>query len=135
MRVVIDTNVFISSFFGTGSPRKIIDFWKEGRITICLSNQIIDEYVEVLEKLGLMGEREILEILQLFAHGFNSLFARKTPELEIVEDDPDDNKFFECAVAFTANFIVSGDKKILELEEYIGIKVVSPKQFVDKTQI
>ena len=106
-----------------------------GRITICLSNQIIDEYVEVLEKLGLMGEREILEILQLFAHGFNSLFARKTPELEIVEDDPDDNKFFECAVAFTANFIVSGDKKILELEEYIGIKVVSPKQFVDKTQI
>jgi len=135
MRVVIDTNVFISSFFGTGSPRKIIDFWKEGKITICLSKQIIDEYVEVFEKLGLRGEREVGEILQLFARGFNSLFAGKTPKLEIVEDDPDDDKFFECAVALKAKFIISGDKTVLELEEYVGIKVVSPKQFLDKTQL
>lgn len=135
MRVVIDTNVFISSFFGTGSPRKIIDFWKEGKITICLSKQIIDEYVEVLEKLGLRDEREVEEILQLFARGFNSLFAGKTPKLEVVEDDPDDDKFFECAVALKAKFIISGDKTVLELEEYIGIKVVSPKLFVDKTKL
>ena len=135
MRVVIDTNVFISSFFGTGSPRKIIDFWKEGKITICLSKQIIDEYVEVLEKLGLRSEREVEEILQLFARGFNSLFVGKTPKLEIVEDDPDDDKFFECAVALKAKFIISGDKTVLELEEYVGIKVVSPKLFVDKTQL
>lgn len=135
MRVVIDTNVFLSSFLGTGNPRKIIDFWKEGKITICLSKQIVDEYVEVLERLGLRGEREVEEILQLFARGFNSLFTGKTPHLEIVEDDPDDDKFFECAVALNAKFIVSGDKAVLEIKEYMGIKVVSPQQFVDKTKL
>ncbi|MFQ5707681.1 MAG: putative toxin-antitoxin system toxin component, PIN family [bacterium] len=46
--MVLDTNVFISSFIGTESPRKIIDFWKEGKITICLPKEILDEHVEVL---------------------------------------------------------------------------------------
>lgn len=133
MRVVINTNVFISSFLGTGNPRKIIDFWREGKITICLSKEIVDEYVEVLEQLGLRDEREIEEILQLFARGFHSLFTGKTPELEIVKDDPDDDKFFECAVALNAKFIISGDKAVLAIEEYMRIKVVSPKKFVDKT--
>ena len=133
MRVVIDTNVFISSFLGTGNPRKIIDFWKEGKITICLSKEIVDEYVEVVEQLGLGGAREIEEILQLFARGFHSVFTGKTPELEIVKDDPDDDKFFECAVALNAKFIISGDKAVLAIEDYMRIKVVSPKQFADKT--
>ena len=50
MRVVIDTNVLISSFFG-GSPKKVIDLWKAGDITLCLSRDIIDEYLDVLQRL------------------------------------------------------------------------------------
>jgi len=130
MRVVLDTNVFISSFLGTGSPRKIIDFWKEGKITVCLSKEIVDEYVEVLERLGLSGEKEVEEFLQLFARNFHSLFTAKTPNLEIVKNDPDDNKFFECAVALKAQFIISGDKAVLKIKNYMGIKVLSPKQFI-----
>ncbi|MCH7754940.1 putative toxin-antitoxin system toxin component, PIN family [candidate division KSB1 bacterium] len=130
MRVVLDTNVFISSFLGTGTPRKIIDFWKEGKITICLSKEIVDEYVEVLERLGLSGEKEVEEFLQLFARNFHSLFTAKTPNLEIVKNDPDDNKFFECAVALKAQFIISGDKAVLKIKNYMGIKILSPKQFI-----
>lgn len=130
MRVVLDTNVFISSFLGTGTPRKIIDFWKEGTITICLSKEIVDEYVEVLERLGLSGEKEVEEFLQLFARNFHSLFTAKTPNLEIVKNDPDDNKFFECAVALKAQFIISGDKAVLKIKNYMGIKILSPKQFI-----
>ncbi|MCH7681065.1 putative toxin-antitoxin system toxin component, PIN family [candidate division KSB1 bacterium] len=130
MRVVLDTNVFISSFLGTGTPRKIIDFWKEGKITICLSKEIVDEYVEVLERLGLSGEKGVEEFLQLFARNFHSLFTAKTPNLEIVKNDPDDNKFFECAVALKAQFIISGDKAVLKIENYMGIKILSPKQFI-----
>ena len=130
MRVVLDTNVFISSFLGTGTPRKIIDFWKEGKITICLSKEIVDEYVEVLERLRLSGEKEVEEFLQLFARNFHSLFTAKTPNLEIVKNDPDDNKFFECAVALKAQFIISGDKAVLKIENYMGIKILSPKQFI-----
>ena len=44
IKVVIDTNVFISSFFG-GNPKKIIDLWKKGEIKLCLSREIVNEYV------------------------------------------------------------------------------------------
>jgi predicted nucleic acid-binding protein len=55
MNVVVDTNIFVSSFFG-GHPRKIIDRWKEGRITLCLTREIINEYTSVLVRLGLTDE-------------------------------------------------------------------------------
>jgi uncharacterized protein len=51
---------------------------------------------------------------------------------EAVCDDPDDDKFFECAIAGGANLIVSGDKHLLKISDYKGIKVVRPRQFVDE---
>jgi putative PIN family toxin of toxin-antitoxin system len=131
IRVVVDTNVFISSFFG-GNPRKIIDLWKTGRITLCLSRAIIDEYTNVLRRMGLQDERELEELLSLFAHGFHVLFTARTPNLNIVEKDPDDDKFIECAVALNSKFIISGDKALTEIEDYMGIKIKSPKQFLDE---
>jgi putative PIN family toxin of toxin-antitoxin system len=129
-RVVVDTNVFISSFFG-GNPRKIIDLWKCGQIVLCLSRPIVDEYVEVLGRMGLQNERELEELLSLFAHGFHTLFTSKTPNLNIVKKDPDDNKFIECAVALNSKSIISGDKALQEIKDYMGIKIQSPKQFLD----
>jgi putative PIN family toxin of toxin-antitoxin system len=131
IRVVVDTNVFISSFFG-GNPRKIIDHWKSGELTFCLSKPIIDEYIEVLRRLELQNEKEIDELLSLFAHGFNVLFTAKTPKLHIVEKDPDDNMFIECAVALKAEFVISGDKALKEIQDYMNIKIVSPRKFLDK---
>ena len=130
IRVMVDTNVFISSFFG-GNPRKIIDLWKSGQITLCLSRPIIDEYVEVLRRMGLQNERELEELLSLFAHGFHVLFSAKTPNLKIIEKDPDDDKFIECAVALNSKFIISGDKALQDIKNYMGIKIQSPKQFLN----
>lgn len=129
IKVVLDTNVLVSSFFG-GNPRRIVDLWKTGEITICLSKPIIDEYVEVLRRLGLQDERELEELLALFARGFHAIFTAKTPELFVVEQDPDDDKFIECAVALNANYVVSGDGNLIAVQEYISIKIVSPKDFV-----
>jgi len=129
IRVVVDTNVFISSFFG-GNPRKVIDLWKSGEITLCLSKPIIDEYIEVLRRLELQNEKEIDELLGLFAHGFNVVFTVKTPELHIVVEDPDDNMFIECAVALKAEFVISGDKALRAIQEYMNIKIVSPREFL-----
>ena len=104
-KVVIDTNVFISSFFG-GIPRKIIDLWKDGRITLCLSQEIVEEYIEVLSRLG-VDDDEIRKLTKLFAENYHSIFTAKTPKLSIVKDDPDDNKFIECAVALDCKIIIS----------------------------
>jgi putative PIN family toxin of toxin-antitoxin system len=131
IRVVIDTNVFISSFFG-GNPRKIIDLWKSGQIILCLSPPIVNEYIDVLKRMGLQNERELEELLSLFAHGFHILFTSKTPNLNIVEKDPDDDKFIECAVALNSKHIISGDKALTEIENYMGIKIQNPKQFLNE---
>jgi uncharacterized protein len=130
LKVVVDTNVFISSFFG-GIPREIINYWKKGKITLCLSQEVIEEYIEVLNRLGLKEKNEIHSLTKLFAEGYNSIFAAKTPNIEVVEDDPDDNKFIECAVALDSKIIISGDKHLKNLRKYIDIEIMSPKEFIE----
>ena len=130
IKIVADTNIFVSSFFG-GSPRKVIDLWKSGNVILCLSKSIVDEYIEVLRRLGLQNEKELDELLGLFAHGFHVAFTATTPELHIVEKDPDDNKFFECAVALKAEFIISGDKALTAIEDYMTIKILNPRDFLN----
>ena len=78
-KVVIDTNVFVSSFFG-GIPRKIIDLWKNGKITLCLSQAIIEEYIDVLIRLGI-DNSEINDLIKLFAENYCPAGAHVTSEL------------------------------------------------------
>lgn len=129
-KVVIDTNVFVSSFFG-GIPRKIISLWKNDEIVLCLSQGIIEEYLEVLNRLGLKEKSEIENLTKLFAEGYNAVFTAKTPNIEVVKDDPENNKFLECAVALDCKIIVSSDKHLLELRKYIDIEILSPREFID----
>jgi len=129
MRIVLDTNVFISSFFG-GNPRAVIDLWKVGRATLCISKGILDEYVEILRRLGLDGTPELEELLKLFATGSHILFTKRTPEIHVAAD-PDDDQFIACALALKARYIVSGDKALVELRRYRGIQIVTPREFLD----
>jgi predicted nucleic acid-binding protein len=78
IRVVVDANVFVSSFFG-GNPRRIIDLWKNGNILLCLSPEIIDEYIEVLQRLALGYEGELRELLRLFAKGYHIISTHAPP--------------------------------------------------------
>jgi putative PIN family toxin of toxin-antitoxin system len=130
MKVVIDTDVFVSSFSG-GKPKKIIDLWKTDKITLCLSAGIFDEYIDVLRRIGLDDEAELDELLTLFLKGFNILFTRKTPRLKVIKNDPDDDKFIECAIALKASVVVSGDTEVLAMKEYMGIKIFSPSDFLE----
>ncbi len=129
MRIVLDTNVFISSFFG-GNPRTIIDLWKDGRLTLCLSQDIFDEYIEVLRRLGLDNTPELEELLKLFATGFHIVFTTRTPEIHVVAD-PDDDKFIACALALKAGCVVSGDKALVDVYLYQGIRIVTPREFLE----
>lgn len=128
MRVVIDTNVFVSSFFG-GNPRKIIDLWKHGQVTLCLSGEVLDEYLEVLRRVGL-PEGDLESLLSLFAKGVHILFTTKVPSLKVVKQDPDDDKFVACAVALTAEAVITGDRALRAVGQYQGITIVTPEQFL-----
>lgn len=133
MKAVVDTNVFVSSFFG-GNPRKVIDLWKTGEIILCLSPAIVEEYTAVLRRLGLEGEDELGELLDLFGRGFHILFSAETPELSIVRVDPADDKFIECAVALAADVIITGDKALRDIGTYMEIKILSPQEFLRSKQ-
>ncbi len=133
IKIVIDTNIFISSFFG-GNPKKIIDLWKNGEIKLCLSREIVDEYVEVLKRVGLQNESELQELLNTFSKGHNIIFSATTPSLKIIEQDSDDNMFIECAVALGCSHIISGDKHLQQIKNYMGITIVNPKEFLIQFQ-
>lgn len=130
MRVVVDTNVFVSSFFG-GKPRAIIDLWKGQKLTLCLSEAILEEYKDVLARLGLAGEPEFEELKALLKGGFNLVFAAKPPQLTIAGLDPGDVKFVECAAGLEAGWIITGDKGFLAAAAYQGIHIVNPGTFLE----
>jgi uncharacterized protein len=129
MRVVLDTNVFVSSFFGE-KPRKVIDLWAAGRITLCLSSPILEEYARVLRRMGAAESGGVRDLLRLFKEGRNVVFAARPPVLRIVPDDPDDDKFLACAVALDARFVVSGDRHLTALAAYADIRILTPAAFL-----
>lgn len=128
MKVVIDTNIFVSALYG-GNPREIIDLWKKGKLILCLTQEIFEEYIDVFLRFKIMGN-ELKELFDLFAEGHSIDFVSKTPKLNIVKNDPSDNKFFECAIAAKAPYLISGDKEILCVKKYITLKVVAAKEFL-----
>ena len=73
-------------------------------------------------------------MLGLMARGFNVLFSAKTPTLRVVEDDPDDDKFIECAVELKADYVISGDRHLLAVGDYMGIKIQSPASCLEGWQ-
>jgi hypothetical protein len=129
VKVVIDTNVFVSSFFG-GNPKAVIDLWKNGQLTLCLTNPIIREYIDVLHRAGIGDEGGVNEILFLFRKGYCCAFTATTPRLRVVSD-PDDDMFVEAAVALQAEVIVSGDAALSSMGEYAGIPILKPRAFLD----
>jgi predicted nucleic acid-binding protein len=83
-----------------------------------------------LRRLGLQDEKELEELLSLFAHGFHIVYTAKTQELQIVEADPDDDKFIECTVALKAKFVITGDSAVRKIQDDMGIKIVRPTEFL-----
>ena len=131
MKVVLDTNVFISGIFFSGPPHQILKAWRDGKINLVLSEKIFEEYVRVAEVLSERFPQTqltpILELLMVEAE-FTSAFDLPKP----VCADPDDDKFIECAIAGKAEAIISGDKHLLKASGYHGIEVITPRKFVDK---
>ena len=130
MRIVLDTNVFISGIFWEGNfCSKIIDQWKLGKFQLVSSLKLIEELVETLKSFKIsMDEGLINEWKNLILE--NSIMVNPIAAIKVVKDDPEDDKFVEAAVYGEADFIVSQDKHLLKLEEYNKIKILKPEEAV-----
>ena|SRR3989344_312067 len=133
MKITLDTNVLISATFWKGNSDKIIEKVEKKDIELILSKDIIEEFARVLkykeiqEKVknkNLEIKRTVEKIISI------SKIIEPAEKLEVVEEDPDDNKFLECAKSGKVDFIVSGDNHLLKLKEFEGMKIITPKEFI-----
>ena len=131
MKIVLDTYVFASGIFFGGPPGQILEAWHDGRVTLVVSLEILDEYQRVGEELAVhFPEIDLSPFLELLA--LTGEFYDCPPLAERVCTDPDDDKFFACALASGCSCIVSGDKHLLQASGYGDVEVLRPRQFVEQ---
>ncbi len=131
MKVILDTNVFVSGVFFGGPPYRILEAWRDAKIQLVVSQEILDEYRRIGENLAEQFPSVDLEpILELVIMGAEMFSVQNLREP--VCKDPDDDKFLACALASKCKVIVSGDKNLLKVSGFRGIKVIRPRNFVDE---
>lgn len=131
MKAIIDTNVLISGVFFSGVPSEILSAWRDKKIELIISPEILEEY----RRVGKEMERkfpgvEIEPFLELMV--IEATMVEAKPLTEAVCTDPDDDKFLACALSSKAKVICSGDKALLKTSGYKGIEVLTPRGFADK---
>lgn len=129
MRIVVDTNVLVSGVFFGGIPREILSAVVRRKVTACATPEMIDEYERVVQEM----------ISRKQGHLNSAILAPLINAMDLVDPasrvkvcrDPDDDKFLGCAKDARALYIVSGDRDLLVISEYEGIRIVTAKEFYE----
>ena len=137
LRVVLDTNIFVSSMLvKKGQPARIIQAWREQRFLLIISNALIDE---IIHTLGYTRIRRKYHITDDDVTGLTLLLKKEALVVPgtanvwgTVIDDPDDDHILACAVDGQVDVIVSGDSHLLELGEYRQIPIISARDFLQE---
>ncbi|MBD2175524.1 putative toxin-antitoxin system toxin component, PIN family [Pseudanabaena sp. FACHB-1998] len=134
MRLVLDVNVWISGLLWQGVPRQIIDLARSGAVNIITSEPILSELEEVLARTKFKSKMRSLGITsQDLIYLVRHLCEVCVPILVDVPNlrDPDDAVILRTAIAAKALLVVSGDLDLLVLEEFAGIPILTPADFLD----
>jgi len=132
LKVVLDTNVLISTLLFGGKLEAVRQAWKEGKIHLIFCPETLEELVKVLHysKFELTDE-EIAYLVEVEILPY-SVVIEKNIELEpSLIRDQDDLKFLECALSGKVGYLVSGDKAILSIDNLPGLQILSVKEFLE----
>ncbi len=132
-RVVTDTNVLISALIiKSGNSRRIFKMFLEDKNILIESEELLVELRDVLlrPKFNYITIDEKENFIKRLTELCEIVKPKK--KLDVMKEDPDDNLVLETAVEGKANYIISGDEHLLKLKEFRGIKIVSPKEFLDE---
>lgn len=128
-RVVADTNVFLSAVMFGGLPGSFLDLAFLGAFQLVTSFALLDELDEkLLEKFRVAPADAGLIRARIEAC---ALVTKPNILLNVVMDDPDDNRVLECAVTAEADYVVSGDRHLLKPGSYGGIAILTVRKFMD----
>lgn len=137
MRVVLDTNTILSAILSpSGVGAQILAFYRQEAFDLLLSQEILDEYLDVLTRPELQARHKRSDQqIATFLGRLTRIAVLVSPasRIEIVRDK-DDDKFVECAKSGHASYIVTRDKDLLDLGEYEGIRIIEPWVFLQLLQ-
>lgn len=134
-RAVLDANVLVSAIVSPkGIPAKVLTAWEAERFHLVLFEAVLYEIDRVLRypriaRRHRWSEERLRGFIGDLAH-----LAIMTPGavyLTVIAEDPSDDRYLECAIEGEAEYIVSGDQHLLELAEYQGISIVTPRVFLN----
>jgi len=129
-RVVLDTNILISGIGWSGSPKDVIEAFLKGEFILLISESLLNELERILNYKkfyfipGYLKESLIRNLLKA------AEFVKTKKKLDIIKEDPEDNKVLECALFGKADYIVTGDKHLLKLCKFNNIKILTPIEFL-----
>ncbi|MBU1322875.1 putative toxin-antitoxin system toxin component, PIN family [Patescibacteria group bacterium] len=127
-RVVIDTNVLISGFYWSGTPKQIVSLWLKGKFKLYVSPGTAAELISLLIRFG-VPQTKIRNIKKiLVTHSIKVIPQQKV----FLCRDPKDNKFLELCLSAPADYLITGDKDLLVLKKFGSTQIVTPKQFLAK---
>ena len=128
MKVVFDTNIFISAFvIPGGQAENAVLRIIEGRDVLLLSKGILDELLTVLSTKFSRDKEEISRVAVILSE--IAEWVVPSEKIKVLNDDPD-NRILECAVSGNADVIVTGDKQLLRLRGYEKTKIISLKEYL-----
>ena len=130
-RIVLDTNCLLQSLPSKSPYHKI---WTDvlcGKISLCVNTEILDEYEEILAQKT--NSEVANNVVEAIARLHTTVYQEIYVHFGLIQDDEDDNKFADCAVASSAEFIVTNDKhyNILKRTPWPDIKVTNIKEFIE----
>lgn len=134
MKAVLDTNVLVSAMIGPqGAPAAILKAWREREFQLVTSSLLVAEAGNVLRRrriqkftgLSLEDVEELLDDLLATA-----VVVEPSGVLDVIASDPDDNRVLEAALGGEADYVVSGDRDLLDLKRYEHVEIVTPMRFL-----
>jgi putative PIN family toxin of toxin-antitoxin system len=133
-KVVIDTNQFISSIITKKGPSaQLLEAWRNHYFILILSKNIIKEIKRVLyyphiKKKYNLQEEDIESLINLIER--EAIILSDSIKINVINDDPEDNKFLACGIEAEADYIISGDKHLLNLHQYKDIQITTVREFL-----
>ena len=135
MRIVLDTNCLIQSIPQKSPFRAVWNSFLSGENTLCVSNDIIEEYMEILQRLTDV-KTATLVIKTILESPFVE-FINPYYQFHLITTDPDDNKFVDCAIAAAARYVVTNDHHydVLRMSNtFPTVEVINLKDFLELIQ-
>ena len=130
--IVLDTNCLIMAVSANGEYYKIWQDYLDGNYNLCISNDILEEYVEVMGRNIRPDFAEM--ICYVIMNSSNTILVDPTYSFNMIAADVDDNKFVDCAIVANAKFIVSNDKHFNVLKDipFPHVEVLNIDEFMSE---